>query len=103
MKIYKRIFPVIIAAFCLLAAGCEKNETLSESSQTESISEGASESFSDNAPENVPEGASEAVLETASQIEVVEEGMEPVYGSLVKDGVYQIKVDSSSNMFQIVS
>lgn len=103
MKIYKRIFPVIITAFCLLAAGCEKNETLPESSQTESISEGASESFSDNAPENVPEGASEAVLETASQIEVVEEGMEPVYGSLVKDGVYQIKVNSSSNMFQIVA
>lgn len=41
--------------------------------------------------------------ETVSQSEVEEAGMMPVYGSAVKDGVYQIAVDSSSSMFKITS
>lgn len=41
--------------------------------------------------------------ETASQIEVVKEDMEPVYGKAVKDGTYSVKVDSSSSMFRIIS
>lgn len=36
-------------------------------------------------------------------VSVVEEGMEPVYGSSVKDGIYDVKVDSSSSMFSIES
>lgn len=39
--------------------------------------------------------------ETVSPVEVVEEGMEPVYGTGLKDGTYQIKVDSSSSMFRV--
>lgn len=35
--------------------------------------------------------------------DVVEEGMVPVYGSSVKDGVYDVTVESSSSMFRIVS
>lgn len=35
--------------------------------------------------------------------EVVEEGMEPVYAEALKDGVYEVTVDSSSSMFKIVS
>lgn len=35
------------------------------------------------------------------QIDVVQAGMEPVYGSEVKDGVYSVKVESSSSMFRI--
>lgn len=35
--------------------------------------------------------------------EVVEEGMEPVYGDSIKDGVYDVTVDSSSSMFNIES
>ena len=35
--------------------------------------------------------------------EVVEEGMEPVYGDSIKDGVYEVTVDSSSSMFNIES
>lgn len=35
--------------------------------------------------------------------EVVEGGMEPVYAEALKDGVYEVTVDSSSSMFKIVS
>lgn len=42
-----------------------------------------------------------ADAETVSPVEMVEEGMEPVYGTGLKDGTYQIKVDSSSNMFRV--
>lgn len=35
--------------------------------------------------------------------EVVEEGMEPIYGDSIKNGVYDVVVDSSSSMFKIES
>ena len=35
--------------------------------------------------------------------EVVEEGMEPIYGDSLKDGTYAITVDSSSSMFNIIA
>ncbi len=41
--------------------------------------------------------------EMAEAVDVVEEGMEPVDGSQIKDGTYPIKVDSSSTMFSIES
>ena len=39
--------------------------------------------------------------ETSSRINVADEDMEPVYAGEIKDGVYPVKVDSSSNMFQV--
>lgn len=39
--------------------------------------------------------------EMAAVEEVVEEGMTPVFGKEVKDGVYKVKVNSSSSMFKI--
>lgn len=42
-----------------------------------------------------------AADETAAQQSVGTEGMTPVAGSELKDGVYQIQVDSSSSMFKI--
>lgn len=42
-----------------------------------------------------------AADETAAQQGVGTEGMTPVAGSELKDGVYQIQVDSSSSMFKI--
>lgn len=41
--------------------------------------------------------------EMAAAEEVKEEGMVPVYGGQVADGTYDIKVESSSSMFRIVS
>lgn len=42
-----------------------------------------------------------AEKETVAPSEVVEEGMVPVYAGELKDGTYEIKVDSSSSMFNI--
>ncbi len=39
--------------------------------------------------------------ETVAAENVVEEGMTPLYGSSLKDGTYDITVDSSSSMFKI--
>ena len=41
--------------------------------------------------------------ETTAKIEVVEEGMVPIYGKSIKDGTYDIVVESSSSMFKIFS
>lgn len=43
----------------------------------------------------------EATEETAEQQSVGTEGMTPVLASELRDGVYQIQVDSSSSMFRI--
>lgn len=40
---------------------------------------------------------------TAPPVEVVEEGMTPVYADSLKDGSYEVTVDSSSTMFQITA
>ncbi|MFR0809358.1 MAG: hypothetical protein ACLSIK_04475 [Enterocloster clostridioformis] len=39
--------------------------------------------------------------ETGSRMDVAQDGMVPVLADAIKDGVYGIKVDSSSSMFQI--
>ncbi len=41
--------------------------------------------------------------ETVEAVEVVEEGMVPIYGDSINDGTYSVTVDSSSSMFNIVS
>lgn len=51
--------------------------------------------------ESLQQTASEK--ETATRRQVVEEGMTPIYAGAVKDGVYEISVDSSSSMFKITS
>lgn len=42
-----------------------------------------------------------SVDEMTVQEDVVEDGMEPIYGDSLKDGVYPVTVDSSSSMFRI--
>ena len=83
----------IMAAVCLssvLAAGCgEKN-------QAETLPAQNSETMSVQVSETVA-----ATEETAEQQSVGTEGMTPVLASELRDGVYQIQVDSSSSMFRI--
>ncbi len=51
---------------------------------------------------NTPAGTDAATEPaTAPPVEVVEEGMTPVYADSLKDGSYEVTVDSSSTMFQI--
>lgn len=86
MKANNKFFPaVVLASLLLLGAGCAAN---TDSQQADS------------------QPTSDAVAsadEMAGVEDVVEEGMTPIDGSQVKDGVYDITVDSSSSMFQIVS
>lgn len=83
----------IMAAVCLssvLAAGCgEKN-------QAETLPAQSSETMPVQVSETVA-----ATEETAEQQSVGTEGMTPVLASELRDGVYQIQVDSSSSMFRI--
>lgn len=101
----------IAAAVCLssvLAAGCggkNQAETLpatggepvavsEESSDSETKND--SNTDADNGAENSEVAAAD---ETAEHQSVGTEGMTPMDGSELKDGVYEIQVDSSSSMF----
>ncbi len=50
-----------------------------------------------------PTGKVAKSSDMAEVTDVVEEGMVPVPGSRIKDGVYDVKVDSSSSMFSVES
>ncbi len=51
--------------------------------------------------DQVAEGQVASAEEMAEPLEVLEEGMTPIPGTQVKDGTYEIAVDSSSKMFRI--
>ena len=83
----------IMAAVCLssvLAAGCGGKN------QAETLPAQSSETMSVQVSETVA-----ATEETAEQQSVGTEGMTPVLASELRDGMYQIQVDSSSSMFRI--
>lgn len=103
----------IAAAVCLssvLAAGCggkNQAETLpAQGGEPVAVSEESSDSETkndsntdaDNGAENSEVAAED---ETAEHQSVGTEGMTPMDGSELKDGVYEIQVDSSSSMFKI--
>ena len=113
MKIQKRGWPVLIIAFSLMAAGCSLRTTSpgTETTAAETVTgtgTGLSETAASEEPEEIQgdkgkDGAGRVAAgeETSSRINVAEEDMEPVYAGEIKDGVYPVKVDSSSNMFQV--
>lgn len=86
-RIQKMQICAVILAAALSAAGCGAKtlETAEQSTASETSA------------------AIAAAEETAAAQEVVEDGMTPIYGKQVRDGVYQVKTDSSSNMFKITS
>ena len=86
MKANNKFFPAVaLASLLLLGPGCAAN---TDSQQADS---------------QPTSNAVASADEMAGVEDVVEEGMTPIDGSQVKDGVYDITVDSSSSMFQIVS
>ena len=113
MKIQKRGWPVLIIAFSLMAAGCSLRTTSpgTETTAAETVTgtgTGLSETAASEEPEKIQgdkgkDGAGRVAAgeETSSRINVADEDMEPVYAGEIKDGVYPVKVDSSSNMFQV--
>lgn len=86
MKANNKFFSAVaLASLLLLGTGCAAN---------------ADSQQADTQPTN---DAVASADEMAGVEDVVEERMMPIDGSQVKDGVYDITVDSSSSMFQIVS
>lgn len=92
----KRLRILILTACiggAMLFSGCageEKKDTDTETAAEEQIAE----------KENDKVASSEEMSEV---IDVVEEGMEPIPGSSIQDGTYEVTVDSSSTMFKIES
>ena len=113
MKIQKQGWPVLIIAFSLMAAGCSLRTTSpgTETTAAETVTgtgTGLSETAASEETEEIQgdkgkDGAGRVAAgeETSSRINVADEDMEPVYAGEIKDGVYPVKVDSSSNMFHV--
>ena len=119
MKMMRKQVYGIVAAVCLsgvLAAGCggkNQAETLPAqggkpvvTAEESESADGAADAQKDgaDAKDSSQEDADSEVAaadETAAQQSVGTEGMTPVTGSELKDGVYEIQVDSSSSMFKI--
>ncbi|EGA95055.1 hypothetical protein HMPREF9474_01136 [ [[Clostridium] symbiosum WAL-14163] len=96
-----------------MAAGCSLRTTSpgTETTAAETVTgtgTGLFETAASEEPEEIQgdkgkDGAGRVAAgeETSSRINVADEDMEPVYAGEIKDGVYPVKVDSSSNMFQV--
>lgn len=104
---------LVCAAAAVLASGCAggnkgTDATGAESAQSTENENAAgaesaqsAESVSDKAAENEKSGEVASGDETVEAKEVVEEGMEPVLADALKEGTYEVKVDSSSSMFNV--
>lgn len=97
---------------CLLAAvGCSAEKTSSVSNTdttTENITETASDSAEETSESSTEETSSSddkiaSPDEMVTPEDIVDENMTPIYADSIKDGVYDITVDSSSSMFNITS
>lgn len=85
---------LMAAVSAMLFSGCGSEKTVENPSQ-ETTETAENE---DDLSEQIA-----SAEETTARVEVVEEGMVPIYGSSVKDGTYMVTVDSSSSMFKILS
>ena len=96
----KKIVAVLLGTaviFSITACGndAQTNEVSSDNTQTESANDGSASS---------DDGKQVADASDMAEVEdVVEDGMVPVTADEINDGVYEITVDSSSSMFNIVS
>lgn len=123
MKYSVKKLMMICASAMLMMNGCQMKDTASEAAvstqgtaEAAVLTQGTAEAAASmqkmtDAPSERAEaetknreqshGAVADAAETVAAIEVVQEGMEPVYASELKDGTYAVQVDSSSSMFQI--
>lgn len=85
----KKLTSTALILALLLTVGCGKSGESSESTATATTAESTVAVAGEN--ETVPDEL------------VIPEDMTPVTGSQIKDGTYDIKVDSSSSMFKITS
>ncbi len=118
----KMIKPLLCLAFGLLMlSACGSGTAATEAAAQESASvaestAAAAESDGNAAETDTQTEAAEPASESSAEnskvagaedmtdvIDVVEEGMVPVQASALKDGTYDVQVDSSSSMFKILS
>lgn len=99
----------------VLLCGCGAKETAQSSNavfvqgkevtKDETGSENAADTEMEK--ENVSHSETDSMVaskeEMTAPIEVLEEGMEPIFGTSLRDGVYDVAVDSSSSMFHVVN
>lgn len=83
----------LIVTMTLSSCGAQESTTVKESA--------ASEDTTVSSEIITEQETSESKVQTAPVEDVVEEGMTPIYGSDLKDGIYDVTVDSSSSMFSI--
>lgn len=88
------IAAVVLAAASFSACGSNQTTDSGQSSQAE-------QSDSSAEPESFDKVATSSDMSSVN--DVVADGMTPVEGSQIKDGTYDITVDSSSSMFSITS
>ena len=86
--------PAAAAADIAREAGSQAEDKQTEDRQTEDGQTG------DDPAERARAGDTGS-QETGNRMDVAQDGMVPVLADAIKDGVYEIKVDSSSSMFQI--
>ncbi len=106
----KRVMLWSAMLMCLTAfAGCGNSQTASTAETTAAATTSpettvAETTEAETEPETTePETQADTQPETVEAVEVVEEGMTPIYASSLKDGSYDVKVSSSSSMFSIES
>lgn len=85
---------LMAAVSAMLLSGCGSEKTVENLSQETTETAENEDALSEQIA---------SAEETTARVEVVEEGMVPIYGSFVKDGTYMVTVDSSSSMFKILS
>ena len=103
-----------ITAFCVMAlllAGCGSNaastaETESAVMETAVAETETTAETEKSGTETAESASADDQIATAAEMttpeDVVEDWMQPINGNQIQDGVYDIKVDSSSSMFNIV-
>ena len=94
---WKKLLTALALAAALLVAGCGGADAGQQAD--EGAAEPAAESSA--AEENEGEDSVASVDEMTEVETVVQEWMVPVTGDQLKDGTYEISVDSSSSMFRI--
>ena len=105
----RRLLALLCAMTVVLAAGCAGGSAGNtdagngtESQETGgSENAGAADAQADSAAGDASQVAGEG--DTAEAVEVVEDWMVPLYADSLRDGTYEITVDSSSPMFNIIA
>lgn len=95
MKKANIILSLLLAAAMLLPAGCGADTGAENPSPSP-------ENTANVSPETDPNSQVASADQMTTVVDVVEEGMVPIDGSSIQDGVYDVTVDSSSSMFHIV-